>query len=112
VESVVRQLGFRRHPLMEVMKYDLALIEIMRTETAAAQKVEHFSYDILSLVQSIKASGFTRLPAEIEELEHLVCFYKKNGQVAISKISSFASFLSPLFAHLPGQELLKEEDTP
>jgi radical SAM superfamily enzyme YgiQ (UPF0313 family) len=111
-ESVIRELGFHRHPLVEVMKYDLALIEIMRSEAVTVQKVEHFSYDILSLVQNIKASGFTRLPAEIEEVEHLVCFYQKNGQVAISRISSFTSFLSPLFAHLAAEELIKEEDTP
>lgn len=111
VESVIRELGIRRHPLLEVMKYDLALIEIIRSEAATAQKVENFSYDILSLVQSIKASGFTRLPAKIEEIEHLVCFYQKNGQLTISKISSLGYFLSPFIAHLTAEELAKEEDT-
>ena len=59
------------------MKYDLAVAQLIGSEAADAKTVVDFSYDIISLVEEIKAGKFSRLPADIEKIEHFVYFYKK-----------------------------------
>jgi len=94
IENVVRRLGFSEHPIFDVMKYDLAVEQVMRSEATDAKMVEEFSYDIIGLVEEIKAEGFKRLPAKIEKMDHSIYFYKKDYNVnAIRLPNIFDPFL-------------------
>ena len=88
IENVVRELGFSEHPIFEVIKYDLTLEEVLRSEAADTKMVVDFSYDIIGLVEGIKAKGFTRLPAEIKKMDNSVYFYKKGRQVNAIRVPS------------------------
>lgn len=81
IESVARGLGFNQHLIFDVMKYDMAVAQLINSEAPEAKMVVDFSYDIISLVEEIKAGEFTRLPADIEKIDHFVYFYKKELSV-------------------------------
>jgi radical SAM superfamily enzyme YgiQ (UPF0313 family) len=95
IDSVVRELGFNQHLIFEVMKYDLAVAELMGSEAPDAKTVVDFSYDIISLVEEIKAGKFSRLPADIEKMDHFVYFSKKELSVHAVRMPNIFG-LSPL----------------
>jgi len=94
--KVIQDLGFPDHPIYDVMKYELALLEVSTCQEANTSLVKDFSYDIVTLAETIKAENFRQLPQEIKKLAHSLRFFKRDNQVVTAK----ADFHQPFDRYL------------
>lgn len=94
--KVVQDLGLPEHPIYDVMDYELALLEVSTSQEANPSLVKDFSYDVVTLAETIQAENFRQLPQKINKLAHSLHFFKKDDQVVTAK----ADFNQPFDRYL------------
>ncbi|UCH92592.1 MAG: B12-binding domain-containing radical SAM protein [Candidatus Aminicenantes bacterium] len=84
---LVRYLGREEHPIREVMRYELAVLEIKECNNdEASTGVKEFSFDIEKFIKKIETSGFKRLPRAPRRERVILMFVKKDGKIVTARL--------------------------